>query len=447
VRYIPSQRPNAALKPAGCNETVHFDLVGPFKTAGGDKTWMLGITDGFSRWIEGGLIEDSSAATVAKAIHEWWLTRWGAPRFLVSDRGANMCAEVVEQLATRWGVGKIRTTAYHPQSNGVEESWHRSFKTLIAKMLGQEEKSQGEWTHVVHSVLFLLRNTVNASTKQTPHRMFTGREAPVPESALKAPETASLVADGILKFGDARATKQQKAGDEATVELPQWSLLVGKMSKELRLFASSEAHQEQPGSSAEQPQPHNQRRQRPRPSFAEGDLVRVWMGKGLQLDPLVLNAKFSPYRWSALWRVHRAAPDSAWIDISLASDPLVTDRVAWMQVKKASTDAKTRAAVENLFKETMRQKAAVDNEARLVKKKSMEWNYEDHVGEEFEVEKILDTRVTAGERMVLVKFVNMPTTSWEPLVVVAMHAPQPWADFCKSLGNAKATRARQPSRK
>ena len=71
----------APLRPWGAptarNQRIHFDLVGPLKSSRAGYKHILTITDAFSRWVELVPIPNKEAITVAKALWDHWICRFG----------------------------------------------------------------------------------------------------------------------------------------------------------------------------------------------------------------------------------------------------------------------------------------------------------------------------------------------------------------------------------
>ena len=53
------------------------------------------------------------------------------PLHLVTDRGRQFESELFKELSSLIGFHRLRTTSYHPQSNGIIERTHRTLKTAI----------------------------------------------------------------------------------------------------------------------------------------------------------------------------------------------------------------------------------------------------------------------------------------------------------------------------
>ncbi|MEL7340008.1 MAG: RNase H-like domain-containing protein, partial [Bacteroidota bacterium] len=110
--------------------TIHIDLVGPLPVNRGCR-YLLTMIDRFSRWPEVVPIPDITTETVCNAFLMHWVARFGVPETIVTDRGGQFEGHMFNKLMRVLGVRHTRTTAYHPQSNGLIERFHRSLKTAL----------------------------------------------------------------------------------------------------------------------------------------------------------------------------------------------------------------------------------------------------------------------------------------------------------------------------
>jgi len=80
-------------------------------------------------------LKDMSAASCADALISGWVSRFGVPSLITSDRGTQFTSAVWEALCNKLGVAHTTTTAYHPQANGLVERAHRQLKEALRSRL------------------------------------------------------------------------------------------------------------------------------------------------------------------------------------------------------------------------------------------------------------------------------------------------------------------------
>ena len=112
-----------------------IDLVGPFTETPRGNRMILVLTDHFSRWKDAIPLPDGTAETVARALDERIFAYFGLPERIHSDQGAQFESVMFQELCQLWGVQKSRTTAYHPQGNGVVERGNKELGDGLRALL------------------------------------------------------------------------------------------------------------------------------------------------------------------------------------------------------------------------------------------------------------------------------------------------------------------------
>ena len=122
--------------PAARFDSLHVDIVGPLPPSQG-YTYLFTCVDRYTRWPEAIPMADATADSCAHALLSGWVSRFGVPLTIISDQGSQFESDLWRELMHLLGTTRHRTTAYHPQANGLVERFHRSFKDrLRARLAG-----------------------------------------------------------------------------------------------------------------------------------------------------------------------------------------------------------------------------------------------------------------------------------------------------------------------
>ena len=89
----------------------------PFPSSFGNLYILLAM-DYVSKWVEAIACPRNDASTVAGFIPRNILSKFGAPRTIISDEGNHFANKVFAKLMSRYEIRHVIGLAYYPQSHG-----------------------------------------------------------------------------------------------------------------------------------------------------------------------------------------------------------------------------------------------------------------------------------------------------------------------------------------
>ena len=72
------------------------------------------MSDFYTKYVVAVPLKDMTATTVATAIVEEWITKFGAPDVIHTDQGTNFNSEMMHDVCKIFMIDKTRTSPYHP---------------------------------------------------------------------------------------------------------------------------------------------------------------------------------------------------------------------------------------------------------------------------------------------------------------------------------------------
>ena len=157
-------------------EEICIDLCGPFPESTKGSKYCLVIVDSFTKWMESYPLPNQEAKTVAECLVKEFMSRFGVPFWIKSDKGRQFESELFEEMCKLFKLEHKTSTAFHPQGNSRAE---RMVK-VVSNLLSCFCKSQKEWDADLPLLTLAYRSTVHEVTGYTPNYLMLGREVNLP---------------------------------------------------------------------------------------------------------------------------------------------------------------------------------------------------------------------------------------------------------------------------
>ena len=157
-------------------ELIHLD----FLMIGGKEDVLkhiLVVTDHFTRYAQCYVTSNQTAATVANKLVNDFFTNYGWPDKILTDRGSSFKNFLFKEICKIATVKKLRTSSYHPQTNGQCERFNKTLINMLGTLPGSAKKNWQEWVPMfVHAY----NCTTSGVTGFSPYFLIYGQQPRLP---------------------------------------------------------------------------------------------------------------------------------------------------------------------------------------------------------------------------------------------------------------------------
>ena len=126
-----------------------IDFMGPFPSSFGNIYILLAM-DYVYKWVEASSCPRNDAITVVGFIQRNILSRFKAPRTIISDEGNHFANKIFAKLMSRYVIKHVMVLAYHPQSNGQAEISNWEINKILEKTVNTRRK---DWSTKIDDAL------------------------------------------------------------------------------------------------------------------------------------------------------------------------------------------------------------------------------------------------------------------------------------------------------
>lgn len=191
------------------NDVVSMDL----KINQKHNTIILYLVDMFSKYMAAYVIPDKRPESVIKPFMESWiLTRFGAPRAIISDCGGEFVNDKMKALCESFNIRMFTTAGYSAHQNGVNERQHATCDEIVKRMM--TDKRYKTVKDALGPAVFA-KNIRVGSIGYSPHQIVFGQNPRIPgaiDNELPAQSTKSelaMIQDRLQRIFAARNALSQ----------------------------------------------------------------------------------------------------------------------------------------------------------------------------------------------------------------------------------------------
>ncbi len=134
-------------------ERIGMDLIGPLERSAREYCFALVLVDYATRYPEAVPLLSISAKSVAEALFQL-ISRVGIPKEILTDQGTAFMSRTLQELYELLGIKSIRTSVYHPQTDGLVKQFNRTLKNMVRKFVKEDAKNWDKW---LEPLLFAVR--------------------------------------------------------------------------------------------------------------------------------------------------------------------------------------------------------------------------------------------------------------------------------------------------
>lgn len=196
---IPRRGPVGKLHPipvAGVFDMLGMDILGPLPRTKRGYAYIIVFMDYTSRYAILQPLRTQTATEIARVFVKRICFERATPRSLLSDLGPAFVGQLMTEVYRVFGVHKVNTTAYHPQTDGMVERFNHTLVAMLAHYVGSE---LNDWDEYLPAVQFAYNTSRHATTGFAPHDVMYTWPALSPTMATLAAPVSGVDPSGLLE--------------------------------------------------------------------------------------------------------------------------------------------------------------------------------------------------------------------------------------------------------
>lgn len=163
--------------PANAFEVVSIDTVGPFTKSANNNRYAITLQCDLTKYIAIIPISEKDANTVARAIVNEFILRYGPMKYIKTDLGTEYKNQVFEEVCKYLKIKHLFATVAHPETIGALERNHKCLNEYLRSFVND---TRDDWDSWIPYYVYCYNTTPNSVHKYTPFELVFGKTSDIP---------------------------------------------------------------------------------------------------------------------------------------------------------------------------------------------------------------------------------------------------------------------------
>lgn len=135
-----------------------MDIIGPLPRSSAGNKYVLVLCNYATHYPEAIPLKSIDAELVTKELMKVF-ARVGVLQEILADQGSNFTSQLLAELYRLLHICPIRTSPYHPQTDGLVKRFNHTLKSMLQKRATNEGK---DWDKLIPYLLFTYTEVLQA---------------------------------------------------------------------------------------------------------------------------------------------------------------------------------------------------------------------------------------------------------------------------------------------
>ena len=206
------------------HELWEIDLIGRIPGSENSNCFIFVAIDHYTKWVEAKALNHKNAEEIGKAIEEIIIRKHGTPEKILTDQGTEFLNDIVQGIASKYGIKWIFASPRHHESVGAVERVNQTLMNILKKITNFGESS---WRTKLSNAVLAYNISLHRAINTSPYILKYGKVPELPIDMETEKIEIILPRSEILAERDIHFNRYAKKSIQKGTKIVKYDLSVG----------------------------------------------------------------------------------------------------------------------------------------------------------------------------------------------------------------------------